>query len=432
MTNVHLTLNNFNDSEALLQILPDSNIYEFTTKKVLRRKERIICSCGFQTVHNGHNLIQKKGFGMVKIGKQKCQNCGKQYAEDKGFWQNLLGQWKENITTMVFVLRDSSVAWRVISKIMTFVIPCSKDKVLHLFNQAIEPFEYAQENYLIVNYDEQHPKRGRQQKFRLTLLNYHTRVPIADELFDSKDSKTIEAFLRKHLDVTKELVIITDCDRRYPGIFKKIWGKKVIHQKCLLHLNKLVSKDFGKNMTLQNMYNKYLILNIFYNRKKELRFIEKLLKRFDKKTFSSTEVKKKWLKEVKQKFRDYVRELENERRREKKNLTQRKLKGAKKVFDKLLAQKALFPKKAQERLKMIKNNWKYFTAFYEVKDCPATNNAIENFYSTSLKTHRKKQLRTNRGIENHMKLTAFKRVEGFKEPKKTLIEIFSLIRLVTT
>ena len=158
----------------------------------------------------------------------------------------------------------------------------------------------------------------------------------------------------------------------------------------------------------------------------------KLLKRFDKKTFSSTEVKKKWLKEVKQKFRDYVRELENERRREKKNLTQRKLKGAKKVFDKLLAQKALFPKKAQERLKMIKNNWKYFTAFYEVKDCPATNNAIENFYSTSLKTHRKKQLRTNRGIENHMKLTAFKRVEGFKEPKKTLIEIFSLIRLVTT
>ena len=42
---------------------------------------------------------------------------------------------------------------------------------------------------------------------------------------------------------------------------------------------------------------------------------------------------------------------------------------------------------------MIEKNWKYLTAFYFVEGAPATNNLLENYYSTSLKTHRKKQLR---------------------------------------
>ena len=79
---------------------------------------------------------------------------------------------------------------------------------------------------------------------------------------------------------------------------------------------------------------------------------------------------------------------------------------------------------------MIKKNWNYFTAFYHIKGCPATNNAIENYYSTSLKTHRKKQLRTDKGIINHMKLAALKRVEGFSKPKNTLLEIYGLFKLI--
>ena len=329
-------------------------------------------------------------------------------------------------------LRDSHVSWDVVSKIMGFLIPCSKGKAMYLFNDHIEQFEYPQDNFLIVNYDEQHPKKGRMQKFRLTLLNYKTRVPIAEGLFDNKNEETIEKFLREHLDVSKEIVIITDCDRRYPKIFKKIWGKKVIHQKCLLHLNKLVGKDFGKNMTLLNLYNKYLFLNIFYNRRKELKFLERLLKKQGKKIFFTSKERCEWVKKSRRKFYDYVRKLENKRRREKKNLPQRPLWKAKQLFEQLWHQKVLFPKKVQARLKMIKNNWRYLTAFYAVKDCPATNNAIENYYSTSLKTHRKKQLRTDQGLINHMKLAALKRVQNFSVPKKTLLEIYGLIKLIIT
>lgn len=431
MTEIHLNLNNFLDFKALLNLFPASNQYEFTSKKVFRRRIHVICSCGCEMVHNGYDFVRKKGFGKAKVGKQVCPACGKQHHEDKGFWKNLLSQWTETATAFIMTLRKSDVAWEVVSEAMRFILPCSKDKARYLFNNRIDQFEYPQDKFLIVNYYEQHPKRGRIQKFRLILLNYETGVPIAEELFDNKNEETIEEFLKKYLDTEKELVVITDCDRRYPAIFKKLWGKKVIHQKCLLHLNKLVVADFGKNTTLLNEYNKYLILDIFYNRKKELKFLEKLLKKQEKKRFESAKDKTDWVKEAKQKFRDYVKDLENARRRKGKNLTQRKLCSAIKNFEKLLEQKLLFPKNARKRLEMIKENWKYFTAFYHVKGCPATNNKIENYYSTSLKTHRKKQLRTDRGIINHMKLSALKRIEDFSKPKKTLLEIYGLITLIS-
>jgi hypothetical protein len=50
--------------------------------------------------------------------------------------------------------------------------------------------------------------------------------------------------------------------------------------------------------------------------------------------------------------------------------------------------------------------------------------SVENYYSTSLKTHRKKQLRTDKGIENQMKLSAMKRAGLLGRCKKTLLEAF--------
>jgi hypothetical protein len=198
-----------------------------------------------------------------------------------------------------------------------------------------------------------------------------------------------------------------------------------------LHLNKLVVKDFGKTKSLLNEYNKYLLLNIFYNRKKELKFLEKLLQKQDKKSFIDKKEKSKWVMQKLHIFKEYVKKLEHSRRREKKNLIQRPLRKAQQLFSELWKQKQLFPKKIKERLKMIQKNWKFFTAFYAVKDCPATNNAIENFFSTSLKTHRKKQLRTNQGLLNHMKLAALKRVQALANPNKTILEIYGLFKLIT-
>ena len=77
----------------------------------------------------------------------------------------------------------------------------------------------------------------------------------------------------------------------------------------------------------------------------------------------------------------------------------------------------------RKRLMKIEELWPNLTAFYFVDGAPATNNAIENYYSTSLKTHRKRQLKT-RGIEDQMRLSALKRAGMFGKPEKTLLEAF--------
>ena len=181
---------------------------------------------------------------------------------------------------------------------------------------------------------------------------------------------------------TSVLDKLTDGDRKYPKIFKKLWGNKLIHQKCLLHLNKNIVNDFGKTRSILNQYNKYLLLNIFYNREKELKFLKKLLYKYNKKRFIDIKIKNKWVKEKLFSFKEYVKKLEHIRRRKNKNLSQRPLWKAKQLFKKLWEQRPLFSKVIKKRLKMIKKNWKFFTVFYSVKNCPATNNAIENFYST--------------------------------------------------
>ena len=71
----------------------------------------------------------------------------------------------------------------------------------------------------------------------------------------------------------------------------------------------------------------------------------------------------------------------------------------------------------------IKELWPNLTAFYFLENAPATNNPVENYYSTSLKTHRKKQLEEP-GIEDQMKLSALKRAGIFGRPEKTLLDAF--------
>jgi pyruvate dehydrogenase complex dehydrogenase (E1) component len=96
-------------------------------------------------------------------------------------------------------------------------------------------------------------------------------------LIDRKDSETIKEFLGKHLDSSKPTFIITDIAKGYPSLFKEFFGKNLVHQLCLLHLNKLIVRDFPKSTTMEEELTKYKLLNIFYNRDKEIEFLSKLV-----------------------------------------------------------------------------------------------------------------------------------------------------------
>ena len=98
------------------------------------------------------------------------------------------------------------------------------------------------------------------------------------------------------------------------------------------------------------------------------------------------------------------------------------------IMNELLNDAKSFSLIVQRRLEKIQKDWIHFTAFQRVDDAPATNNAIENYYSTSLKGQSKKQLRTDRGINLHMKLSSMKRFDMIGKPRITFLE--AILKLI--
>lgn len=131
-----------------------------------------------------------------------------------------------------------------------------------------------------------------------------------------------------------------------------------------------------------------------------------------------------WLIKQRAGFRRFLHDQELDRRRKNENREQRSYTAALEIFNGLMAELETFERPVQKRLRKIEKNWARFTAFYFVNGAPATNNLLENYYSTSLKTHRKKQLRTDRGIENQMKLSAMKRARLLDRCESTLLDMF--------
>jgi hypothetical protein len=109
------------------------------------------------------------------------------------------------------MLRLNHVSYQAISSIMELIYSRSKGTVFRDFNKMMEDVEIPQlKASYIVHYDEQFPKESRCQKFRLSLLDAKTKQKIAEEVF----------------------------------------GDKLLHQYCLLHLNKLIVKDFPRKISI--------------------------------------------------------------------------------------------------------------------------------------------------------------------------------------
>lgn len=401
------------------------NEFEYTASGIFRRIKAPQCpECNNTTVHNGFNQYTKKGLSTIKIGKYLCKHCGKMLEEKRTAWEKIKTELFSQLGQIYQMLRLNHVSYQAISDIMDLIFSRSKGTVFREFNKMMEDVEIPQlKNVYIVHYDEQFPKEGRCQKFRLTILDAKTKQKIADELFDDKNPETIKQFLISKLDTSEPIFIVTDFGTSYPKVLKEVFGDKLLHQYCLLHLNKLIVNDFPKKTTMAQELLKYRLLNIFYNREKEIEMLRQL-EAEEREIIQNEEVYKAWIKKAKNEFYRFVHELELDRRRKKENLEINSLEKSEKNFNELLNEQNSFDITVQKRLKMIKEHWKNLIMFHFVEGAPATNNAIENYYSTSLKTHRKKQFRTDMGIINQLQLSSMKRAGMFNELKPTLLERF--------
>lgn len=154
----------------------------------------------------------------LKIGRFRCPCCGHEIKKDTSLFTKILDDWHNTLSNFFLRLTDRDVALRVISELMEFLAPMSKDTVLRRICFALKQLVIPEikTKYQVVHYDEQHPKKGRHQHYRLTLIDAITDKVIADELYDDKGSETVGIFLTKHLDISKELIIITDGCPWYP------------------------------------------------------------------------------------------------------------------------------------------------------------------------------------------------------------------------
>jgi len=426
MVAINLNLTNFNNVASFMNIFNDlDNNFEITSDGVLRQKNAPPCPfCETKMNHNGYNEYTKKNLGTIKIGKYECPCCQEPVEEDKSVWEKIKTEFFNQLRKIYRLLRNNNVSYQAISDIMKLIFPQSKGTVFRGFIESMEDVEIPENGKAyIVHYDEQFPKKGRCQKFRLSLLDGKTKNPIAEGLFDDKASETIKQFLISNLDTTEPIYIVTDFGTSYPNILKEIFGDKLLHQYCLFHLNKLIGKDFPRKTSIAQDLLKYKLYNIFYNHEKEIELLSKLEAK-ERSIIQNKKVYKEWIKNAKNDFYRFVHELELERRRKKVNLEMHSLEKSKNNFGELFKDIKSFDEKIQTRLIMIKDHWKNLTMFHALPGLPATNNPIENYYSTSLKTHRKKQLRTDEGILNQMKLSAMKRAKMFDEATQTLLELF--------
>ena len=428
MVTITLTLNNFSELSALLDVFGCfGNDYEYTTQGIFRRKIPPVCSiCNTPMVHNGYNPHTKNGLGKLNIGRYKCSNCGITHEEDYSFWEDMKTLLFDTFNDFFQLLRYHNVSYDGISDLMDFIFPRSRSTIFRAFYKEMEQETIpCSENIHMVHYDEQHPKEGRCQKYRLTLLDAKAQRTIADELFKDKSPETIKKFLQKNLDASEPVFIVTDFDKRYPDILKEIFRDKLVHQYCLMHLNKLIVNDFPKNTTIGQELLKYRLLNIFYNRENEIKFLEELQSE-ERNVINNKEKHQEWIKKAKKEFYKYRHKLKLEIRRKKENLPRNSLEKAKYNFDKLMENIRTYDEKIQKRLWMINKHWLNLTLFHYLPGAPATNNPIESYYSKSLKTDNKKQFRTEKGIENQIKLTQMRRLNLLKKPQKSFMELFRL------
>ena len=397
--------------------------YEFDENAILRRSPRPHCvKCGQLMNKNGYNSYTKKGLGTVKVGRWSHTKCNTQLEEDRTFWGNLTGEFFAILADLTQVLRRYHLSYEGMSEVFSYIYPRSKETSRTLFINRMDHVEFPeQRDILIVHYDEQHPKKGRSQKFRLTLMNGSTKEPIADELFDSKSPETIFGFLSQHLDPTRPVFIVTDFYKSYPAVFERFFVNGFYHQKCLLHLNKLIVKEFSRQCSMKDELLKYELLNIFYNRSTEIRYLKKRALKEGQIKFGDGY--REWLKKAKQAFHTFLRKLEKSRRRKKRNLSLRTHNGSVRMFNKLMKKYDSYPKNIQKRLRMIRTNWENLTMFHRFEGAPATNNMIENYYSVSLKSHQKHQYTSDRGILNQMKLARLKRLGRLGCSRKTIPEL---------
>jgi len=433
-------INNFVDTKA---ISPESVIRKriadlidkdyrkemFLDKKNILRPKHRVCinsqcrstNIKYNGYHNNASFILKNIGMNVKVGQCECNDCGLRWSVDVSELYQLLEEFKEQVREFATQIRSEKNS---LDKTASLIATLIGKNYSH---QTINRWYKARTNPLqeekikegdcsgYYAYDEQEIKEGGKKKQRLTLRDITIKQPIAEEIKDDKGKETIREFLVINLENKPRISMVVDGDTSYPDIITN--DLRMNYQVSIKHLFDNIRKAFKeecaygvghKKIHLIDELKKQELYDVFYPRYELLSFVKRGLKKLDKikdenkREEKDVELQKKLMKlknerRKKRRRKDYVHEHEKHT-----------LNKARKKFDSVKRLGSYYPKKVQEWIDKIEEDWEHYTLFLVDRNVPPTTNWIEQYFSSTLQRSEKKKFRNLESLNEFLKIQRIK------------------------
>jgi hypothetical protein len=363
---------------------------------------------------NGFNKNTKRNIASIKTGKYHCPICSLNAYVDISFWDEHIALIMKRHGEYVQCLRNGGASLRRIAMASEFNLPFQKSSIFNQFTNFIENLEYIpliiKGKIAILCFDEEYLKICGKWRYRLTLLDFKTRLPIAEKISPNITNKDISKFIKKNFDSTpyEKVFVVTDLKSGYKDILFSIFGDKLVHQYCLFHLCQLIMDEFPKSAPISEKLQQYQLLNIFYDYENEVNYLKSIIR--DEKTLNDvivTDNNSLIMMEKDEMMAEFMN-IHNSHKNE--------LREPEAVFQKiydLLEEKDELSPNIQKRLVMIQESLGQFLAYRLIEGAPSTNNAIEGYFSYTTNPILKRQMKTERGAENFIKSYAIERQDKF-------------------
>ena len=406
---------------------------KFRTKHVTCRQcgQTAYVDNGYHTVKD--SVITQLGLN-IRIAQFSCKNCGAHWSTNREVIDTLIRNEKELVKSLMLGCARAGLSFESASSVVAETTGVSyTSQYLHeLYVEQLS--QLKQEKFSsasgVYHYDEQELLVNGEEKCRLTVKDAVTGKVIVDVQTENAQKETIWEVLLQGLEGLPIEAFITDMDRKYPKLLKELFPNVKI-QWCVFHLYKLIWKElrdeFGKKVPLVQLFNAYTLFNIFFNHSVELEKLHELIKKFEtlktKDWKSNGEVEKALRKE----FADFVKALKKERRRKKQNVPRRTMKESERLFADIVTMAGLFPKKLQNRIRFIQENWEKFTLFQRDSRVSPTNNGLEHYFAATLAKTEKKNFRSTATVVRE--LNAFRAEWNGHRLFKPAVTLAQLLKL---
>jgi len=376
----------------------------------------------YNVVHNGyyfceHNYFVSLGL-KIKNGHYLCKSCNRTFSIPFPMLKELENDLRKFLKETCFLLYMNGMSFEKISEYISkhYNLAISDETVRKYYRKIATSFRSQNISktsgfYLI---DCQHLKVRGEHIVRLAVIDLHTKLNIIDVDIDDETNEIIIERLRLLLLPYRIKGFIVDGKGGLLKALKKEF--KVPIQRCIFHVQKLIVGDYikkcGKNLTLLQLRNMYMLLNIFMNHDAEVNFLNNLIK---DKHFMRDE------KRLLEKWYEFRKDLKRFRRKQKQYLLHRTEEEMEEQLK--LAKLFLIEKHEIKRINIIEKEWEECTEFLRTKELVPTNNAIEHYFSKTLTKTEKKVFRTRIALKEKILACKVMFNQWFK-PTITLQEIF--------